>query len=126
MSAFTLLFLVLGSNLPQYISIDAAQSHVYIFSLYAILLWLIIRGHENQTYKSAALIGLICGLAVIFRPTDLIIIFLPVLWGIHTKESAKLKWALVAGNKGHLIMCIVMGLVAILPQLLYWKYTTGS
>ncbi|MFA6150075.1 MAG: hypothetical protein WC716_02060 [Chitinophagaceae bacterium] len=124
-TAFTLLFLVLGSNLPQYISIDAAQSHVYIFSLYAVLLWLTIKWHENPTYISAALIGLICGLAVISRPTELIIIFLPILWGIHTKESAKMKWALVAANKGQLTMCIIMGLVAILPQLLYWKYTTG-
>jgi hypothetical protein len=125
-AATTLILLALGSNLIQYVSIDAAQSHVYIFTLYAIVLWLTIKWHERPKHKYAFLIGLTCGLAVISRPTELIIIFLPILWGMNTAIARKEKWALVIQQKKQILTSVLGGLMAILPQLLYWNYTTGS
>ena len=74
----------------------------------------------------AALIGLTIGLATISRPTELVMLFIPLLWGTNTKEKSKAKWALVKQHKPHLIWVLFFGLIGILPQLIYWKMTSGS
>jgi hypothetical protein len=125
-TAVTLLLLALCSNLIQYISVDAAQSHIWIFTLYSFLIWLTIKWHENPKWTYALLIGLICGLAVISRPTEIIIIFIPLLWQTNDRESKLQKWALVGQHKLHIVIAIIGGFAGILPQLMYWKYTTGT
>lgn len=125
-AAVTILLIGLCSNIIQYIAIDAAQSHVWIFTLYSLVLWLTIKWHTSPKLVYAILIGLVCGLAVISRPTELIIIFIPLLWGLHNSVESAKKWALVAKYKTHLMFCCCAGLVGVLPQLLYWRYTTGS
>ncbi|MGV3631528.1 MAG: glycosyltransferase family 39 protein [Bacteroidota bacterium] len=125
-SALTLILLGLASNLIQYAAVDGGMSHAYIFPLYALLLWFTIRWHETPRAAYALLIGLICGLAVISRPTELILIFIPILWSTHTQENKKQKWQQVFNHKSHILYCVAGGIIGILPQLLYWKYTTGS
>ena len=124
--ALTLLLLVLATNFIQYVSIDSAQSHAFIFPLYVVLLYATMKWHDSPTMKWAALIGLSIGLATISRPTEAIMIFIPILWGSHTKEARSEKWNLVKGYKNHIIICVVFGLLGILPQLIYWKIASGS
>lgn len=125
-SAVTLLLLGLASNFIQYVSVDSGMSHAFIFPLYAILLWLTIQWHDTPKTRYALMIGLVCGIALISRPTELIMIFIPILWNTHTKESKTQKWQQVFRRKKHIIWCVSGGLIGILPQLIYWKYTTGS
>ena len=125
-TATTILLIGLCTNLIQYSTIDAAQSHVWIFSLYSLVLWFTIKWHEKPSAVYAILIGLVSGLAVIARPTELIIIFIPLLWSLHNAQASANKWALVAKHKMHVVICCIAGFVGVLPQLLYWHYTTGS
>ncbi len=125
-TSITLLLIVLTSNLIQYTSVDGGMSHAYIFPLYSLVLWLTIKWHENPRWSIALFIGLISGLAIISRPTEIIIIFIPILWDLHSKEQKQAKWNLVFKNKKQLFICFLGGILGILPQLLYWKYTTGS
>ena len=124
--AITLLFLTLASNLIQYVSVDGGQSHSYIFPLYAFILYTSIKWHESPKIRWAALTGLIIGLATICRPTELIMLFIPLLWGTQTKESKKEKWQLVKNHKTHIIYAVIFGVIGILPQLIYWKIASGS
>ena len=124
-TALTIFGLVFCSNLIQYVSIDGAMSHAFIFPLYAFIIWATIRWHESFQLKYAILIGLICGLATISRPTELIMIFIPILWNTHSKEARKAKWKAVFEHKLQLLACVLAGVIAISPQLIYWKYTTG-
>jgi hypothetical protein len=125
-TAITLLFLTLATNLIQYISIDGAQSHSYIFPLYVLILYATIKWHKSPKLKWAALIGLIIGVATISRPTEAIMLFIPLLWETHTKESKKLKWQKVKLHLKHIWIVILFGIIGILPQLIYWKITSGS
>lgn len=125
-TAATLILLALSSNLIQYIAVDPVQSHCSIFTLYALVLWFTIKWHENYKVKYAIFIGLICGLATICRPTEFIIILIPILWNTNLPDVAKEKWKQVGKHKQQVIVCIIAGLVGITPQLLYWQYTTGS
>ena len=125
-TALTLILLALTSNLIQYISIDGGMSHTYIFPLYAGVIWLTLKWHRSPRKIWAFFIGLISALAIISRPTELLIIFIPILWNTQSKEEKTLKWRQVAENKNHIILCFLGGIIGLLPQILYWKYTTGS
>ena len=124
--AVTIILLMLASNALQYASIDNAQSHAPIFPLYVLLLYATIKWHEQPKTLWAALIGYIIGLATICRPTEAVMILIPLLWNSETKEKTREKWQLVKQYKNHLYYLALFGLIGILPQLIYWKYVTGS
>ncbi len=124
--ALTLLLLTLATNFIQYIAIDGGQSHAYIFPLYALLLYSTMKWHLRPSYFWSAVIGLTIGLATISRPTEAIMVFIPILWGTQSKESKKEKWAMVRANKQMVLITILSGLIGILPQLIYWKIASGS
>lgn len=123
---WTLIFVAFCSNMLQYVSVDAAQSHSFIFPLYAIILWLTIKWHEQPKWTTSLLIGIVIGLATISRPTELIMFFVPLLWNCHSKKDRKEKWELVKTNLPLIGITILGGIIAISPQLLHWKYTTGD
>ena len=89
--------------------------------LYAVVLWLTILWHDRPRLGLAFAIGLLCGLAVISRPTELIIVFIPLLWA----AAAAGHWAFVKKHQYHIWLCCLGGLLGMAPQLAYWQYTTG-
>jgi len=125
-TAITLLLLCLGTNMIQYVAIDNCQSHSYIFVLYVIVLYTTLRWHQKPGMLWAILTGYVIGLATISRPTEAIMLFIPLLWNTHTKEAAKEKWLMVKQHKPQIVAAAFAGIIGILPQLLYWKYATGS
>lgn len=120
----SLILLMLASNAIQYIGIEAGQSHGYIFPLYVFILYFTIKWHENYSLKWMSLIGLTLGLAVISRPTELVMVLIPTLW--DTNQGQKNKWAYLKMHPLQLIILAISGFVAVLPQLIYWKKVTGS
>jgi hypothetical protein len=126
LTALVLLLITLASNWVQYLSVDGAQSHIYIFPLYALILLLSKKWHESPTGKLAFAIGWVIGMATISRPTEAVMLFIPLLWGTQTPEAARAKWAMVRANIYQVGIAVIGGITGILPQLLYWKYSTGS
>jgi len=125
-TALTLILVVGASNLIQYVSVDGAMSHSFIFPLYALLLWWTIQWHRNPRKKFALAIGLIIGIATISRPTEFIMIFIPILWSLEKSGSLKSKWELVGKHKTHILFALIGGIIGIFPQLLYWKIASGD
>ncbi|PZF72943.1 glycosyltransferase family 39 protein [Taibaiella soli] len=125
-TAITLLLLCLASNFIQYAAVDNAQSHVYIFPLYVLVLFATIKWHERPKIGWAALIGYVIGLATISRPTEAIMVFIPIFWATQNKEAAKEKWAMVKAHRKQVFVAAFFGILGILPQLIYWKITSGS
>jgi hypothetical protein len=124
--AITLLLLFLASNVLQYIAIDSAMSHVYILPLYVLLIYGTMKWHEEPKMIWVAMVGLLMGVAVISRPTEALMVLIPILWNTHSKESKKAKWALVKANMKHVYLAGVFGVIGILPQLIYWKINAGT
>ncbi len=124
-TAATLLLVMLATNIIQYVAIDNAQSHGLIFPLYVLILYFTIKWHEKPKILYACLIGYVIGLASISRPTEAIMMFIPIFWGTQTKESAKEKWNLVKLNKKHLLYAIFFTFLGVLPQLIYWQIAAG-
>jgi Dolichyl-phosphate-mannose-protein mannosyltransferase len=124
--ALTLALLILASNAIQYISVDTAQSHAWIFTLYAMVLYATMRWHEARQIPWAFAVGLLIGLATMSRPTEAIMLFIPLLWGAHTPEASKEKWRFLKNNPAHVAAVIVGGAIGFFPQMAYWKIATGS
>lgn len=125
-TALTLLLVCLATNFVQYASIDNGQSHGYIFPLYVLVAYTTLKWHEQPKIIWAILTGYIIGLATICRPTEAIMLFIPLLWNTHKKEAAKEKWQLVKAHKNHIVFAAIAGLIGVAPQLIYWKLVTAS
>lgn len=125
-TAIVLLLLVGASNLIQYVSVDGAMSHAFIFPLYSLLLWWTIKWHEQYAPKYFFLIGLVIGIATISRPTELIMIFIPLLWGVESGKDAKDKMIMLFTNYRLLVVGVLGGCLGVFPQLLYWKVAYGD
>lgn len=123
--ACTILLLFFTTNLPQYISIDGAMSHSWIFAMYCIVIWLTFLWHQKPSLLLTFCIALFCGIASISRPTEAIIIFIPILWE-PSKNFLISKWRFILQHPQYIFVAIIAGFIGILPQLLYWKYTSGS
>ncbi|MEO6130237.1 MAG: hypothetical protein ABIQ02_00210 [Saprospiraceae bacterium] len=121
----TLLLIALATNYIQYVSVDSAMAHGFIFSLYSILLLVTISWHDKPSFFKAFTIGLFIGLGAISRPTEIIMLFIPLLYSTQDKTAMKAKWKLVAVHRFHIIALVAGALLAAFPQLLYWKIITG-
>ncbi|XZF13165.1 hypothetical protein ACTHGU_15365 [Chitinophagaceae bacterium MMS25-I14] len=124
--ALTLLLICLATNFIQYAAVDNAQSHVYIFLLYTIVLFTTIRWHQHPKVIWAILTGYVIGLATMSRPTEAVMLFVPLLWNTQNKEASSGKWKQVKQHKNHILFAALGGLLGVLPQLIYWKLSTGS
>lgn len=127
-AALVLVLITLGTNYMVHVTMygQNAMSQNYLFTGYALMLWLTIKWHENQKKKYAILVAFVGGLMTLSRPTEIVVFLIPVLWGIQNKETLLAKWKLLAAHKSHVIL--MMGIVAVIgsSQLIYWKLFTGK
>jgi hypothetical protein len=125
LSALLLVILVLGTNYLHMNSVCTGLAHVSLFTLYASLLYFTIKFHENNTVKSALLIGLSLGFLALIRPTELVAALIPLLYGVSSWARFKTRFATVFKTRHYYIAIIAMILVGSI-QLFVWKYTTGK
>lgn len=124
--ALALIATCLATNLIQYVAIEGGQSHAWIFPLYVIMLWFTYYWHEKPSLKLSLTIGLTFGLACICRPTEAVMLFIPLLWTSSRFENIKSKIQFLQTNYSYLLFLILGVILAVLPQLVYWKQVTGN
>ena len=124
-SAVALLLLAMGTNLYYYSTVATGMSHPYLFLLTAVLLDATDRWHRTPRMASAITIGAVLGVAVITRPTEIALALIPLLWCVFPGEARRQKWEKLRSHQRQLIATFSVALLAVLPQLLYWKATTG-
>ena len=124
--SLTLLGVTVGTNLFYYSTIEAAMSHAYSFALYAGFLYATVLWHEKPGLMRAMAIGLLAGWISLIRPTNLIVLALPILWGLGDGRSLAKQWALFRQRYLHVAVMGIFGVLVWVPQLLYWHYTTGQ
>lgn len=124
-SAITLLLIGLGTNLYYYSTHEAAMSHAYNFSLIALFLYLLNRWYDAAGWKKSLLLGLVYGLIVLIRPTNVLLIILLILWEVDSRETLLARMRFLAGKIP--LVGIMLGgfLLPWIPQLVYWKEVSG-
>ena len=124
--ACTLALLVLGTNFLQYAVYDSAMAHVYVFTMYVLLLWCTIQWHERPRLWVAVSIGLLLGIGILVRPSEAVAALLPLLWGLESKAAWQRKLVLAKTFWWQLVLAVLFVGVGLAPQLLYWKWASGD
>jgi hypothetical protein len=119
----TLALIAIGSNLYYFLVYNSPMSHAPLFALYALLIWLTDRFYRQPRWTDAFGIGVLCGLITMIRPVELICVFIPLLWTI---KGLKDRWQFILRQYRYYLLAGVGFVLSLIPQLLYWKLTTGS
>ncbi len=115
-----------ATNLFYYTIMSPGMSHAYSFSLISIFIYFVPLFYRNPNLKN--LLGVIVpfALAVLIRPTNIIIGLYFVLfdigsWKQFTERLIFLfkRWYLIA-------LMVIVAFIIFIPQMLYWKYVTGN
>lgn len=124
-TSITLLMMLLGTTYFHQTIADEVGPHALMFSCFATILYLNIKWHENPTNKTAFLLGLVTGLALLARGSGIVLGFIPLLWNVYDKQSFYNKIEFIKQNFKSILVG-AGGLVVIpLIQIIYWKAITG-
>jgi len=121
----TLFFIYAGTNLFYYTLDDSSMSHVYSFFLFSLFLFALVRFLDNRKYGYYILMVFAGSLAVVTRPTNILLFSLFFLWELTSFRSFVDRLKLFF-KPAYLITFLVVLFLVLLPQLLYWKYLHGT
>ena len=124
--ALVLIILVFGTNLLHYAVIEPGMSHVYSFCLFNIYLFVTIKWNITPSWSNSIKLGLLTGLIILVRPSNIIVVLVPLLWGVTGIESFKAKLLFFIKNKFRIICAAVVALLVFCLQIIYWKSVTGE
>jgi hypothetical protein len=116
----------LGSNLLFYSAYDGPMSHVYVFSLISIFIWLLISWQKRQRWNTSLLLGLITGLLTLIRPSTALIFVFVLFFFFYNRQSSVQSFKLLMKNIKQVGLAFIVIILVWVPQMLYWKYATGS
>jgi len=125
-TAITLLTVVFATNYLNYAAIDGAMTHNTLFTIYAGLLLITIRFYEAPSVQKALLLGSLCGLATLIRPTEIISALIPLLWATGSVAALRQRVHFFFKNTRYLLAAGFMMAAFIAVQPLYWKWASGD
>ena len=125
-SALILLALYFGSNLFFYTAGQSGMSHPYSFFLACCLLALTPSFYAQPSPWRFALMGFVIGLALVMRPTNALMGLYPLLYGLSSRADILARLQFYRQHLLWLGLAIAVAAIPWIPQLLYWKYLTGS
>jgi hypothetical protein len=121
LTAFLMVLIVIGSN--YYVTASTCPSiHTMEFTLFSIILYLTIKWHETPNVKFAILLGLTIGLSILVRPTDGLIVLIPLLWNVTSLKTLKEKTGVFFSNyKMQILLAAIFCFLVVFLQMCYWK-----
>jgi hypothetical protein len=125
--SYVLLFLVYaGTNLLFYAVNDTLMSHVYSFFLFSVFLFSMKKYLEDPgRWLYFILMSFAFGLVVLIRPTNGILLLLFFLWDCLNRKDIFHRIRLFF-KPDRLIAFLLILFIVFLPQMIYWKYSSGS
>ncbi len=124
--ALTVLAVAFGTNLLHYATYESGMSHPYSLFLFAWFVWLTEKWHRNNyAVKYTFLLGLTLGFITVVRPSNIIVILLPLLYDVSGKYSLKYQLLDIFTNLKLLLLGFLGFILPLIPQLIFWKTGTG-
>lgn len=123
---WTLIIIILGTNLFYYSSVNPGMSHPYSFIVITAFLYFTELWHEKANWKRSFIVGLLFGFIVLIRPSNIISVFVFLLYGVYSKAALKTKIDYFRKNYLQLILITVISLIIVSPQVIYWKLISGD
>ncbi len=122
--AIVIIAVVFGTNLFNYSAAEPGMSHVYSFFLFNGFLYFMLQWFEKPSWKSSFLFAIFAGLITLIRPVNILILILPVLYQNGKTFSEHISW--LWSQRMKILFMAFIAFLVLLPQLIYWKYSTGS
>ena len=115
-----------GTNLYFFVVYTPGMAHPVSFCLIAYLLLATRQWYEKPTKLNGFLFGLTLGLIALVRTQDLIVLLVPLLWGIRNGRIIMTRFRFLLKHKSTVVAAILAFLLALLPQAMYWKFVSGK
>lgn len=115
----------IGTNMMHYCTWEATMPHVYSFFLYSLFFRLTVIFWELPKTKHWIFLGLLIGLITLIRPTNVVVILFFILWGVNSIQIFKDRIDFILKNWRFALSAVMIAFAIWIPQLLYWKSSTG-
>jgi hypothetical protein len=122
----TLICIFLGTNLFYYTFAWGEMSHSYLFCIFSIYIYYVLRWFQLKKKRYLFIFSFLAGFAVLIRPTDVVILLFPVLYGVVSLNDLKQRYIFILNQIRAMLTAIFIFLLPILVQLIYWKTYSGS
>jgi len=119
-SFWTMLALILATNLTYYTLDENLMSHLYSFTLFAIILYSIKSYYSSSQTKHFILFCLALALSILVRPTNVLFFLVALFLDVNSISSFKNNLRQLISIKNILIGSLIL-LLVLTPQMLYWK-----
>lgn len=124
-SAAVLVLVVMGTNYLHQVLYSSGMPHVFLFTLYAGVLWHSVQWHRYHRWADAWKLAVLLALLALSRPSELVAVVIPVLIGLpgwsQLREHVAGLWRWWKQIALALLIALFIGSL----QLLYWKWLTG-
>jgi hypothetical protein len=124
-TAFTLVTILLGTNLYHYATFDSAYSHGYSFFLFAALLELTEQWHSAPSTRKSILLGVVAGLIILTRHTNALALIIFPLYGVESPGSARTRVTLLRRHWAPVAIAAITVFAVVAPQLAMYYQATG-
>jgi hypothetical protein len=125
-AAISLLVITAATNYLNYAAIDGGMTHNTLFTLYSVLLFATVKLFETARLRFFIAVGFVAGLLTLSRPTEIICLLIPALWGIRSVTDLKNRKIFIATHYKYFFALTGCFLLVLLPQFVYWKWTSGN
>jgi len=126
-SALLLLFLFFGTNYSYNLVFKGAMPHNFLFTLYVILIWVTIKWHRHYSTPTSIALGLVLGLIVLVRPSEIVAVLIPLFWNVTGLRSLVNKWRdILTRRTGSVVWISIMVLLIWAIQFIYWTALSGK
>ena len=125
-TALTLFLVGAGTNLLYYTTYEAPMSHCYNFALISTFFFLVIKWWQNKSLLNTVFLGIVGGIIVLIRPTNIIVLLMIPLYGVKNFKDLGNNFAQIFKDWQKLLVMILAFVAVWIPQFLYWKYISGK
>ncbi|WP_417600649.1 hypothetical protein [Owenweeksia hongkongensis] len=125
--AWVIISVIFFGTSTYYYGVDnTGMSHIYSFFLFSAFIYVFNRVCRNGlNWINLVAVGAISGLIVAVRPINLLFIPMAVFYLLFLYKR-DWHWAKRQLSISKIMVGITMAVLMLVPQFLYWKYTSGS
>lgn len=124
--ALTLLSIYIGTNLLFYVLGLGEMPHNYLFVLYVFSLDQIIKFHKTNKISNLYILTFLTSIIILIRPVEILFLLFPLIYNINSKETLYQKIDLIKNISWRWMIVILIFILTLSPQLIYWKIMTGD
>jgi hypothetical protein len=121
---WTILLIGLATNYLIQTARGITTAHTFIFFLYSVILYSTVKWVKTEQNRWLYILAFSIALACLSRPSEIVAILIPLLYGLGNRVDWKKKWKLFFHWKPF-IVSLSIGILVVIPQFIFWKITTG-